>query len=511
MKRNRGPNQGIGEFDLGDGHQLTGVLKLAGRRTALTLHSKQLFNPITNPSGYIRGSLRDLNKVSLIGCISHGAGTLSRGEERSYTADVFPHFVVSGNEYVAPTEKSISHADFVIDDATTLFYDFDAFGSVIDARPLIDQVARANKLDREIQIGDYPLIHYFTGKDEIFRADTCIGRVSAHHSPSWNLPGPRGVHIKNTIRISVEFPDCEVFQNVIDHIYVLRDYFGLLVGRPQKLKQIRIQLRRDTDSPATLNVHWSLCPTRTETSNQEDPHPSDVLIDAVRRVEEFPKVLANWLERQPTWRDARHRFFGIFAKQRTYDVDRLIGAANMFDILPPTAVPTDIKLPSELLEAQTKTRTLFKALNPSPERNSVLGALGRLGKASLKRKVHARAQLVLDAMPSHFPDLLSVLDDAIDCRNYFVHGGDPLLEYDKDSQVIWFFTDTLEFIFGASDLIEAGWDIEAWNARTSTSHPFGRYIRSYAGQIVRLKALSNSPAKIEPQHSLHPQREPRTK
>lgn len=59
------------------------------------------------------------------------------GDERSYFANVFPHFVVRGTQHLIPDEKVILEAHFVIDDATTLFYDFDAFGSVINARPLI--------------------------------------------------------------------------------------------------------------------------------------------------------------------------------------------------------------------------------------------------------------------------------------------------------------------------------------------------------------------------------------
>jgi hypothetical protein len=491
MKRSREAAFEIGVFDLGDGGQLTGVLQLAGPLTSLSLHSKTFFHSSTTPDGFIRGSLRDLTKVSLIDCISPGAGTVSKGEERSHFADVFPHFVVSGMEYVTPTEETISRADFVIDDAPTLFYDFDAFGAVIDARPLINEVVLANKLDREIPIGDCPQIQYFTGKLEIFRADTPIGVVSAHHSPSWTFPGPRGVQIKNRIRVSIEFSDCERFHNVIDQIYVLRNYFGLLVGRPQNLKEIRIQLRSDPDRPVILNVHWSLCPTRKESTREGRPHPADILIDAVRQPAEFSAALANWLEREPTWREARQRFFGVFAEQRTYDIDRLIGSANMFDILPPTAVPGDVQLSPELREAQTKARLLFKTLDRSPERNSVLGALGRLGKASLKHKVSARAQVVLSAMSGHFSGLLSVIDRAVDCRNYFVHGGDPPLDYSENSRVIWFFADTLEFVFAASDLIEAGWDIRAWNARASVSHPFGRYIRSYAGQVGVLKSLAD--------------------
>jgi hypothetical protein len=160
----------------------------------------------------------------------------------------------------------------------------------------------------------------------------------------------------------------------------------------------------------------------------------------------------------------------------------------MFDILPSTAVPADVEIGPELQGAKASAQLLFNKLPTSPERDSVLGALGRLGKASLKRKVRFRAKKLLDAMPEQFPSLLWVVDHAVDCRNYFVHGGKPQMNFSEHSDAIWFLTDTLEFIFGTSDLIEAGWDINEWNARTSISHPFGRYVRSYAMLLQRLQS-----------------------
>ena len=161
----------------------------------------------------------------------------------------------------------------------------------------------------------------------------------------------------------------------------------------------------------------------------------------------------------------------------------------MFDILPPTAVPTDAELSPELQKAKTDAQRIFKGLATSPERDSVLGPLGRLGKPSLKRKVRFRAQMLLDALPNRFPHLISVVDQAVDCRNYFVHGGESRMNYSENSDIIWFFVETPQFIFGASDLIEARWNIQEWNARTSVSHPFGRYIRNYSAQIARLNIV----------------------
>ena len=108
-------------------------------------------------------------------------------------------------------EKTITEVHFVIDDANVLFYDFDAFGSLIDARPFIEQIVRANRLNREIPIGPYPEIFYFTGKREIFSADTVLGRISASHQSypyfrwsGWGILEEYDLH-KHRIQRSVHF------------------------------------------------------------------------------------------------------------------------------------------------------------------------------------------------------------------------------------------------------------------------------------------------------------------
>src|SRR4029077_15778505 len=84
--------------------------------------------------------------------------------EPYYYAKLFPHFVLEGRRHVGPNDRAICEISLVLEDATALFYDFDAFGSVIDAVPHIERIAAANKLDRPIPIGPEPRIEYFTGK-----------------------------------------------------------------------------------------------------------------------------------------------------------------------------------------------------------------------------------------------------------------------------------------------------------------------------------------------------------
>ena len=71
-----------------------------------------------------------------------------------------------------------------------------------------------------------------------------------------------------------------------------------------------------------------------------------------------------------------------------------------------------------------------------------------------------------------------------------MHGTPGKFSYEIHSDQPIFFTDTLEFVFAASDLIEAGWDIAEWIKQgTTMSHPFGRYRVNYAARLSELKKL----------------------
>lgn len=162
----------------------------------------------------------------------------------------------------------------------------------------------------------------------------------------------------------------------------------------------------------------------------------------------------------------------------------------MFDIMPESACHNSVELDSDLEKARNEARNVFRNLPVSPERNSVLSALGRIGKPSLKRKIRARAKLIMDIVGNKFPDLEIVVDQAVNCRNHYVHGSEPNIDYQEHIGIVDFFTDTLEFVFAASDLLDAGWDISAWIKRGSAqSHPFGRYRVNYALQLRELKKL----------------------
>jgi hypothetical protein len=480
-----------GKFRLvASGKDLHGELTLAGSKSSIYLQDNDFFDAFPKPHRCITGVLLDLTRVTLIDCVTmSGTGNGSHGGERYHFASLFPHFVLYGDRHIAPDQQVITAVDFVIDDATTLFYDFDAFGSVIDARPYIDQIAHANRLEREIHTGAEPQILYFTGKRDIFSAKTALGQISASHNPSHSIGGPNGVRLQNTISVTIAFSEPVLFDEAMTRTATLSNYLGMLVGRPQNILNLAVRLVLENDAASFLRVYWSM-PPRRDASEEEKPHPADVLMDAVEEPEAFSNVLANWLQLHAERHEARGRFFGCLADQHYYTVDRLVAAANMFDILPASAVPGDVALSEEQKAAREAARKLFRALPQSAERNSVLGALGRMDKSSLKHKIRHRAKWVLEQASRQFPELEMVCDEAVNCRNFYVHGTEPVFDYEAHSEAKTFFTDTLEWVFAASELIESGWNIGAWLRRgSSISSQFARYHINYSLGLQELNKL----------------------
>jgi len=119
-----------------------------------------------------------------------------------------------------------------------------------------------------------------------------------------------------------------------------------------------------------------------------------------------------------------------------------------------------------------------------------LSALGRIEKPNLKQKVRYRLKKLTDLLPNTFPEIDVVCDEAVNCRNHYVHGSDAPFDYTKDFDAVTFFTDTLEFVFSASDLIESGWDIKDWmEGHIKYHHPFGRYRQGYPHYVKHLKFM----------------------
>ena len=182
---------------------------------------------------------------------------------------------------------------------------------------------------------------------------------------------------------------------------------------------------------------------------------------------------------------ARQRIVQGF-RVRIYTIDRLVGAANAFDLLPdPTAAkPLSKKVMKTLAALKQDARSLA-----SPYREQILNSLGRVQGRTLRKKIEARFGALPSGLRQRLPEMAFVIDHCIRTRNYFVHGSEAKLSAAAIQEQIYFMTDTLEFIFIASELSRCGWKFARW-LEQSTGGRFKSYLRSYDLSLQELKTIA---------------------
>lgn len=487
------PMKLLGTFEIPRGPSVFGELLLNGRHSALSLRHDTFFF-VNEKTETIRGTLHDLTRVTCLRCIPlESFGEQHRGPLSAHTARCFPHFIAHGDCFLDPQAAVIHSISFVVSDAYTLFYDWDAFGHLIDAKPHIEAIVKANSesIGRDIPVGPDPHIVYFTGRCDIFSVPTVLGVIAARHHPRWSLGDPSGVHIGNEIIVTIAPLAPINFDDALERTSAVLRFLSLAVGRNQGLADMWLEVGGTDGVRTQLQLHWSHPPARQEQrpGHPGSPQPYDLPLDPVGRRTEFESVLANWLEADPKRRDARTRFTGCWSKFDYYDADRIVAAANMFDLLPADAVPQRNTLPADLQEARDRCIEILDKLPKGIERDSALGALKRLKTASLPRKVLNRVAIVQRAAGDRYPELELVVREAVKCRNHYVHGSKEKIDYVRRGDLVAFLTDTLEFVFAASELVEAGWGVspQSWEA-SGWGHPFARFRSSYAIGLAQLKA-----------------------
>jgi hypothetical protein len=79
-------------------------------------------------------------------------------------------------------------------------------------------------------------------------------------------------------------------------------------------------------------------------------------------------------------------------------------------------MPVDVELPQDAQNAREAARKILRDRPKSIERDSVLSALGRIGKSGLKCKIRHRAKFVIDKTGDYFQERLIVCVEAGDTQ-----------------------------------------------------------------------------------------------
>lgn len=482
-----------GTWEIGAGRKVSGQLSIEKQLISLALSDQDFFQLDDDARRHVHGELDDLTKVTLAYCLVTSELGFSESVNGScHLAELDPAYAISGHRHFDPDEKQIAGIEFGLSDAHLLFHDVDAFGIALRPEELIDRLAstHAELIGRAIPIGSTPEVVYFAGRRDVVSADTPLGSVSVRHHPRIApLRASRGIAIDNVLSIRIEFVEPNTLAHALEALLRLTRYFGLIAGRPQGVPWTRLWMAGD-DSGLPLDMYWPAKPDPEQLWRA--PHPASILLDPIEERGRFEEVLVRWLDLDGR-EGARSRFFDLFEKQSMFGYDRMVGAANMFDVLPDEASPAVVALGDEVVAAREEAKRAFRALAPSDERDSVLNALGRLGKRTLRQKIQHRAAIVANALPDGLDHLAAIVDEAVRCRNHYVHGSPGSFDYEENWQYMAFLTRALEFLFAASDLIEAGWDARQWrSAKMIHSHPFGTLLHEWpvsAAEVVRLRSL----------------------
>lgn len=452
----------------------------------------------------IHGKLSDGRQLSLIECIKKTVSTrFHNGEERVVEISVYPHFVVVGHEPISSTDTKITKLTYQCEKAH-LFCEFaNTFQTLHPSPEALDALTEAKHEElkevladdemilerRKEALGKHPIVAFFDGNHDIATVDIPSGRLSISNQPSYGMDSPKGVQIKNAIFHTINFHEPQTLRKAVHVLISVHRFYELILGARQRFKKIQLTLEgMDEAKHVPARLHWTRCNRRVK-KRQRDVHPTDIPVLASTERALFEKVLGNWMRTSQSMQASRLRLFnGLLTNM--YSHDRLIGAANMYDLLPEERVPNEEELSPNLSSAITDALATFRKLDQSSARDSILSALGRTGKPSLKTKILHRAHIVKEAMGLPFRKLDLACHHAVLCRNHYVHGSKAGFDYDENFSSFAYLIDTLEFIFSAADLIECGWRPEEYLSRHGTrSHFARRYIKDYDSRLSALEKV----------------------
>lgn len=483
--------------------QFAGHLNVAGADSLVTLTGKRFWIGPKTKYADIHGLLGDGRKASLLNCVLKGQTQHRFDENAQFESRFFPNYVVVGEEFIRSDEPVIRAVRYHFENVASLLSGHRTFQSLhpepAAVRKLLEEDHKRSekiadehgwpKRPFEPEIGAHPHLLYFSGVSEIMASDTELGRISLTNRTSHGMGTAAGIGIDNEVTVKIEFIEPRALSAVIRALYTLHSLFEISLGRRQRYRWIELELThrmKQRDLHQTVRLYWSLCNERV--NDDSKPHPIDVLLDADRRREEFSNVAARWMDSAATMGESRERFATAFFGR--YGINRIVGAANMFDLLPEERAPKKKECDAPLMAAVEQCRKIFKTLPDSFAKQSVLSTLGRVGTASLRDKVYHRAEKIMAAVVDKFPDLYLPCNHAVLARNHYVHGSQASFDYQEHFTEFVFITDTLEFVFAASDLLDLGWDLAGWMGEgNSMTHAFSAYVINYAENMSRLNAL----------------------
>lgn len=467
-----------------DKKPILGELVLDGEETKLQLSSRTQIPYDPEPHTLFGESL-DHRKLSLYECVGYEPVSEGVYPNPIFKREIFPHFALVGTRHFEWGEQAFTSVSFKADDLGLLFSRRGTFGSAWLSSQKFAEVLDSTPNARSTELGESPAIFYFTGKRRFDPINLPIGTFSTEIIFTGNVSNITGISCPAETVATLTYEAPKSLTEIIDDITSILDFVSTITGRHQGVGDIATESTHDSSSPIVekTSVYWSLAPESAEgsPSNHRDlPITPDI------SEEEFNKVFCNWIHKHDDWAIARSRILRWQKHGNIYDENRLIAAANAFDILPDSTYPAVGKLSEETALKRDRCKKIIMELKHGNERDQILGTLNFWGSKLLDKLLY-KSKIVQESFNTHFQDLDEVLKIALKARNFYVHGSD--YGHKHYDHLTAFLTNTLEFVFVASDLIECGWNASQWSDRSpSFGHPMAHFLYSYKSEIIRFNS-----------------------
>ena len=418
------------------------------------------------------------NKMSLLDCrgceFSGGVVPTATPDEFVSECEVRFRYAAFGERYLRRDDRTIRGIGFTFDHADAMLTNkgYDAFGQVLSpSREVLDAIKQeieTNEFCRH-QPNDFRYdgsarIKYFTGKRALFPAtDTVLGAIGATREIFW-----WGDVTPNHPFITIGFNDDPVtLDEAFDKMRKVQQFSTWMTGFAPRWSGVHVSIRAEDSHDTFVHspVEWD------ETQDHDDPAQGrNMLVDPSREPGKFSVVLAEWLKRNACYKRgvANTTFFESMPGMSTRMPSQCLRqAADAFDILPPQDKPELPPIPEQIRDLLYTAKREIKALSKyrsDPVRERVLSGLGRLNSyVSLRDTVEHKANIILHHLDSNrMPRLKELAHMAVSCRNYFTHNSTPPDGVDfTNSYTVGLLAQTLQFIYGASELVKCGWDMNA--------------------------------------------------
>jgi len=356
-------------------------------------------------------------------------------------------------------------------------------------RQMLRAVKRAPKDRRRGGTLDF---FYNWDRGPIVKVVTGRATVTAFNSTTTKSPSPSGIRVENEVRVEIKFPGAVTLDQAIPVLFVLQSFIELVSQSKQNIDKITLA-HKDGPQETPLALYLP----NEDVEPVEELRPTDALINGGLCPTEFETTLKAWLTNDADLRSARRRFLEGFRDGDHYTTDRLVGAANAFDLLPERCFQPRKPLAGGLETLLSSLRNqVQEAAAKDPEvcdhREQFLNALGRIGGLNLRAKILMRYTSIDGALKSGLADMEALIRRCVLARNYFVHGSEPHISPKATYDLAPFFTDTLEFIFAVSDLQSCGWNTGRWAKESYSRSRLKLYLENYAHNIKRLRAAEPS-------------------